>query len=148
MANVFENKKKVIIVGCGRLGCGLACLYYDRGYDVVIIDNDESAWNKLPLNFGGLKITADGSDLDTLRYVGIDLASTFFAVTENDNLNSFIAQIAARVFSVNDVYARFGDTDKDKLIQGFNIFGIYPFRLTMDSFEKMLDTNGEDGDVR
>ncbi len=142
----LERKERVIIVGCGRLGRRLATMLSDKGYQVVIIDNDENAFKKLPEAFGGIQIKADGIDLDALKYVDIDDASMLVACTGNDNLNSLIAQIASRIFGVPNVYVRFEDTDKEKLISGFNIQGIYPFKLTMGIFEEMLENGDEEGE--
>ncbi len=131
----LERKERVIIAGCGRLGRRLAALLSDRGYQVIIIDNDENAFKKLPESFGGFQVKADGIDLDTFRYVDADEATMLIACTGNDNLNSLIAQIGARIFNIPNVYVRFEDTDKELLIKGFNIQGIYPFKLTMGVFE-------------
>ncbi|MBQ0135934.1 MAG: TrkA family potassium uptake protein [Oscillospiraceae bacterium] len=140
----FERKERVIIVGCGRLGGRLATMLSDKGYQVVIIDNDENSFKKLPEGFGGIQIKADGIDLETLKYVDIDDAAMLVACTGNDNMNSLIAQIASRIFGVPNVYVRFEDTDKEKLINGFNIQGIYPFKLTMGIFEEMLSNEDEE----
>lgn len=142
----FERKERVIIVGCGRLGGRLATMLSDKGYQVVIIDNDENSFKKLPEGFGGIQIKADGIDLETLKYVDIDDAAMLVACTGNDNMNSLIAQIASRIFGVPNVYVRFEDTDKEKLINGFNIQGIYPFKLTMGIFEEMLSNEDEEED--
>lgn len=140
----LEKKKRVIIAGCGRLGGRLATLLSDKGYQVIVLDNDESAFNKLPESFGGIQVKSDGIDLDSLRYVDIDEASMFIACTGNDNINSLLAQIASRIFGVPNVYVRFEDTDKEKLIKGFNIKGVYPFNLTMGVFEESIfGENGE-----
>lgn len=144
---ILEKKEKVIIVGCGRLGGRLATMLSDKGYQVVIIDNDEDAFKKLPETFGGIVIGADGIDLDTLKYADIDEASVFIATTGNDNLNSLLSQIASRIFSVPNVYVRFDDTDKGMLIKGFNIEAIYPFKLSMKVFEESLFSSSEEDEL-
>lgn len=143
----LEKKERVVIVGCGRLGGKLAAMLSDRGYQVVVIDNDESAFVKLSETFGGVTIVADGTDRDTLRYVDIDETSVFIATTGNDNLNSLLAQIASRVFGVPNVYVRFEDTDKELLIKGFNIEGIYPFKLSMKVFEDSFFGDSEEDEI-
>lgn len=143
----LEKKERVVIVGCGRLGGRLATMLSDKGYHVVLIDNDEDAFKKLPETFGGFTITADGTDRDTLRYADIDETSVFIATTDNDNLNSLLAQIASRVFGVPNVYVRFEDTDKELLIKGFNIEGIYPFKLSMKEFEDSLFGDTEEDEL-
>ena len=141
----LDKRERVIIVDCGRLGSRLATMLSNKGYQVVIIDNEKNAFRKLPESFGGFQVKADGIDLDTLKYVDIDDASMLVACTGNDNLNSLIAQIASRVYGVPNVYVRFEDTDKELLIKGFNIQGIYPFKLTMGVFEESL-FDGEEED--
>lgn len=135
---LLNKKERVIIVGCGRFGGRLAARLSDKGYQVIIIDNREEAFNKLPDSFGGFPIKADGIELDTLRYAEIDDASVFVAATGNDNINSLLAQIASRVFGVPNVYVRFDDVDKGKLISGFNIQTIYPFKLSLAQLETSL----------
>ena len=143
----LERKERVIIVGCGRLGGRLATMLSDRGYQVIVIDNDEKSFAKLPETFGGFQIKADGIDLETLKYVDIDEAKMLVACTGNDNLNSLIAQIASRIFNVPNVYVRFEDVDKEKLISGFNIQGIYPFNLTMGVFEETIFGSEEEDNL-
>jgi len=135
---VFNKKERVIIVGCGRFGGRLAAYLSDKGFQVVVIDNREEAFQKLPESFGGFSIKADGIDLNTLKYAEIEDAGLFVAATGNDNINSLLAQIASRIFGVPNVYVRFEDTSKEKLIHGFNIHGIYPFKLSMSAFEESL----------
>ncbi len=143
----LEKKERVIVVGCGRLGGRLATMLSDKGYQIVLIDNDESAFAKLPETFGGFTIAADGTDLDTFRYADIDETSTLIATTGNDNLNNLIAQIASRVFGVPNVYVRFEDADKELLIKGFNIEGIYPFKLSMKVFEDSFFGDSEENEL-
>lgn len=143
---IFNKKERVIIVGCGRLGGKLANMLSDRNYQVVIIDNRKSAFEKLPESFGGFPVLADGTDLNTLKYADISEASVFIAATGDDNINNLLAQIASRIFAVPEVYVRFNDADKEKLIQGFNIHGIYPFKLSLGVFEKSLFGDDEQED--
>ncbi|MCQ2486574.1 MAG: TrkA family potassium uptake protein [Clostridia bacterium] len=135
---IFNKKERVIIIGCGRMGGRLATVMADRGYQVIVIDNRPEAFYKLPESFGGIQIQADGIDIDTLKYAEIEEASVFVAATGNDNMNSLLAQVAARIYGVPKVYVRFEDADKEKLIRGFNIHGIYPFKLSVADFEDSL----------
>ncbi len=143
----LEKKERVVIVGCGRLGGRLATMLSDKGYQVVIIDNDEGAFGKLPETFGGFTIAADGTNMDTFKYADIDETSTLIATTGNDNLNSLIAQIASRIYGVPNVYVRFEDADKELLIKGFNIEGIYPFKLSMKVFEDSFFGDSEEDEL-
>lgn len=124
MAQKLFKNKKIIIVGCGRLGAGLAGLFCDRGYQVFLIDNREQAFEKLSDDFSGFTMLGDGTDIDVLKQANIAQAAIVISVTGNDNINSVITQIAARIYHVDKVYARLQDPDKKKLISGL-IFAVY-----------------------
>ena len=141
---ILNKKECVIIVGCGRFGGKLAIMLSNRGYQVVVIDNREDAFNKLPESFGGFPIMADGCDLDTLKYAEIDDAALFVAATGNDNINSLLSQIASRIFGVPNVYVRFNDTATAKIIKDFNIQCIFPFKLSMTAFEESMFGKGDE----
>lgn len=138
MAQKLFKNKKIIIVGCGRLGAGLAGLFCDRGYQVFLIDNREQAFEKLSDDFSGFIMLGDGTDIDVLKQANIAQAAIVISVTGNDNINSVITQIAARIYHVDKVYARLQDPDKKKLISGFDICGIYPFELAINEFKKQM----------
>ncbi|GAC1332768.1 MAG: hypothetical protein NVS2B16_17010 [Chloroflexota bacterium] len=84
---------KVFILGCGRVGAGLASVL-GPGYEVTVMDWNETAFDRLPENFSGSTVTGNGIDVDALRSAGVDEADTFFALTNGDNRNLVAAQIA------------------------------------------------------
>lgn len=134
---MFERRKTVIIAGCSRFGASLAKLLSENGQNVIIIDLDEDAFRKLQSNFGGFQIVGNATDPDILEEAGILDASIVVAATDNDNVNCLIAQIAGRIYNVNEVFARLNDTDKEYLISGLNIKAIYPARLSVEKFKQL-----------
>jgi trk system potassium uptake protein TrkA len=100
---------RTIIVGCGRVGAGLAGKLDAAGDEVTIIDQRTDSFDKLPEGFGGNAVRADGTDEDVLRRLGVDGADRFFALTEGDNRNILAAQLAAETFSVPTVVAKVND---------------------------------------
>ncbi len=98
-----------IIVGCGRVGAGLAGRLADAGDEVTIIDLKTDAFDRLPEGFAGNAVRADGTDEDVLRRIGIEGSDRFFALTEGDNRNILAAQLAAETFSVPVVVAKVND---------------------------------------
>lgn len=83
----------VIIVGCGRVGAGIA----ERlalNHLVTVIDWRESAFDRLSPDFNGETILGNGIDVDVLKAAGVAAADMLFAVTEGDNRNLMAAQIA------------------------------------------------------
>ena len=91
----------------------------------------------MPDTFSGYQINADGTDAGILENAGIKKAQILLAVTDNDNINSMIAQIASKIYNVPNVYARFNHPELEEIIDDKNIKVIYPFKLSVDEFERL-----------
>lgn len=135
------NKKKnkdeyIIIVGCGRLGSHIANLFSKQKKSVVIIDKEESAFRRLNIDFSGFTIEADAIEEDILLEAKIDKADIVITVTDDDNTNIMIAQIAKKIYKVPKVIARLFDTNMQKVYEGLDIKTVCP---TILSAEKFLD---------
>jgi len=102
----------VIIVGCGRVGSELAKLLSNEGHDVVVIDKNQSSFERLSATFNGLTLVGNGFDLALLKQAGIEKADAFCAVTNGDNTNLISAQVAKRIFKVSKVIARVYDPQR------------------------------------
>ena len=75
----------VIVVGCGRVGSGLAVSLSAEGHSVAVIDNDA----RLPPPEGVERSVSVGSgfDRDDLEKAGALHADALAAVTSGDNTN-------------------------------------------------------------
>jgi trk system potassium uptake protein TrkA len=100
---------KAVIVGCGRVGAGLADQLDRSGHQVVILDVSSAAFERLPSTFGGSAIRGDGTDEDVLRRAGAEGADIFLALTEGDNRNVMAAQLAVEAFHVGTTIAKIND---------------------------------------
>ena len=103
----------IIIVGCGRVGSQLALKLSAAGHDVVIIDKNPDSFRRLGAEFDGLTITGSGFSERTLREAGIKRADALTSVTELDNTNLMIAEVANRIFGVPKVIARLYNPDRE-----------------------------------
>jgi trk system potassium uptake protein TrkA len=101
-----------IIVGCGRVGSELAKILSNEGHDVVIIDKNQQAFDRLGGTFNGLTMVGNGFDLALLKQAGIEKADAFCAVTDGDNTNLISAQVAKKIFKVPKVLARVYDPQR------------------------------------
>ncbi|MGA1840232.1 MAG: potassium channel family protein [bacterium] len=101
-----------LIIGCGRLGAELAFKLSDEGHDVVVIDKDNKAFNRLGSSFNGMTITGNGFDCEVLENAGIKQADALAAVTNEDNTNIIAVQIAKQIYQVPNVLARVYDPKK------------------------------------
>ncbi len=138
---LFETKKSneyTVIIGCGRLGANLANTLSDSGRNVLIMDQDPDSFRRLSSGYGGLSVVGDGTDLDTLREARIDDATVVVAVTNNDNTNIMVAQIARDIFRVERVIARLYDPERECVYREFNIDTICPAVLSAKEIDKFL----------
>jgi trk/ktr system potassium uptake protein len=100
---------KTVIVGCGRVGAEIAEHLDRSGHEVLVIDVQTGAFERLPESFGGNAIRADGTDEEALRRAGAEDADLFLALTEGDNRNVMATQLAAEVLGARQVVAKVND---------------------------------------
>jgi len=100
---------KAVIVGCGRVGAGLADELDRAGWQVLIIDRSSAAFDRLPSGFGGTALRGDGTDEDILRRAGAEDADLFLALTEGDNRNVMAAQLGVEVLGARQTVAKIND---------------------------------------
>jgi trk system potassium uptake protein TrkA len=129
---------RTIIVGCGRVGAGLAGRLADSGDEVTIIDLKTDAFDRLPEGFSGNAVRADGTDDDVLRRIGIEGSDRFFALTEGDNRNILAAQLAAETFSVPVVVAKVNDPVRAKAYAAMGIAIICRTDMMVESMTGFL----------
>ena len=111
---------RVIIIGAGRVGRGLAERLEDRGENVVVIDIDQDAV-ETARRAGFTAYHDDGSDTEVLENAGIDNAKIVAAATGDDDSNLLIAQLTNTQFDVETVIARVNRPDN---VQAFEQVGV------------------------
>lgn len=137
-----SDENYTIVIGCGRLGANLANTLSDEGGNVLIIDKSKDAFRKLSPSFGGLSITGDALDLDVLQEAQINKASVVVAVTNSDNANIMVAQIARELFQIKRVIARLYDPERECVYREFGIDTICPAILSAKEIDKILSETG------
>jgi trk system potassium uptake protein TrkA len=100
---------KIVIVGCGRVGASAAELWDAAGHEVLVLDIETRAFQRLPSKFGGTAIRGDGTDEDVLRRAGAEGADVLISLTEGDNRNVMSAQLAAEALGIQRVVAKIND---------------------------------------
>ena len=122
----------VVVVGCGRVGSGLARILEDGGHSVAIVDKQAKAFRRLPEGFGGRAIQGIGFDRDRLREAGIEEAGALAAVTSGDNSNIMVARVAREVFGLERVVARIYDPRRAAIYERLGIPTIATVQWTTD----------------
>ncbi len=111
----------VIVVGCGRVGSGLATTLESEGHTVAVIDRQQKAFRRLDEGFKGRTIVGVGFDRDKLRAAGIEHAGALAAVTNGDNSNIVVARVAREAFGVERVVARIYDSRRAAIYERLGI---------------------------
>lgn len=138
-----DEKNYVVIIGCGRLGASLADEIYGQGNDVCVVDRDRDAFRKLDSSFGGLTEAADAADLETLSRIQAEKADCIILVTDNDNSNIMISQIADSLFHTKKIVCRLYDPEKECIYKGTGIETICPAVLSAREIEKLIGKEKE-----
>ena len=107
----------ILIVGCSRVGGELALLLSQEGNNVTIVDKQPESFKRLGGTFNGQTVTGHGIDLETLAKAGIATADAVVVVTNGDNTNIMISQIAKNIFHVPNVIARMYDPRRSEIYQ-------------------------------
>ena len=127
-----------VIIGCGRLGASLANAISDKEASVMMVDRDERAFRKLGTSYGGLTLTGDATDIAVLRSAEIERADTVVSVTNDDNTNIMVAQIARNVYHIPNVICRLYDPEREIVYKEFGIDTICPTVLSTREIDRLL----------
>ena len=138
-----KDSQYIIVIGCGRLGSMLASGLSAQGHSVVIIDQDDAAFNALSAEFSGFQVVGDAAELATLYKAKADKADCLLAVTREDNVNLMVAQVGNITFEIPTVLARVFDPDREAMYKEFEIETISPTQLSADVFLQTLASRFE-----
>ncbi|MDP2940480.1 MAG: TrkA family potassium uptake protein [Candidatus Omnitrophota bacterium] len=111
----------IVIAGCGRVGSELAKLLSSEGHNVVIIDKNQTSFDRLGTTFNGITLLGNGYDPDILKAAGIEKADAFCAVTNGDNTNIMASQVAKKIFKVPKVIARVYDPKRADIYKSLGL---------------------------
>ncbi|HMB23577.1 MAG: potassium channel family protein [Chloroflexota bacterium] len=111
----------LIVVGCGRVGAELCYHLFKRGHQVVVVDIDKRAFNRLHPDFRGRTLEGEGLAEGVLERAGIRESDGLAAVTNSDTLNAVIAHAARTIYNVPNVVARNYDPNLRTVIEAFGL---------------------------
>jgi trk system potassium uptake protein TrkA len=117
---------RYLIVGCGRVGSALAKLLDADGHEVIVVDENPTAFKRLGTNFRGHVVVGTGIDYDILKRAGAQTADGFVAVTDGDNRNIMAALIAQRMFKIKRVVCRIYDPPRGQMYRELGIQTVVP----------------------
>lgn len=135
---------KTIVIGCGKLGAGIANQRWKKGKSVLVIDPNQESFLRLDKDFSGQTIVADATDVEKLENAGISNAQEIVIATGSDNVNVFVAHLCANRYSPNsEIYVRLDDVNLGKLIENIkNVNPIYPLELSLGKYKLYKEKGG------
>jgi trk/ktr system potassium uptake protein len=132
----------VIVVGCGRVGSGLAVSLSSQGHSVAVVDKSARAFRRLR-DWDGPRIVGSGFDRDDLEKAGAQHADALAAVTSGDNTNILTVRIARETYKVPNVVARIYDPRRAEIYQRLGIPTVATVTWTIDQVRRRLLPDAE-----
>lgn len=123
---------RIIIMGCGRVGAGLAEQLSAEGHDVTILDTDAFAFPRLLPEFRGRLLAGSGTDDRVLIEAGIEHADVFVAVASGDNRNFLASQKAKELYGVKTVVTRVKDPLRAELFASLGLRTFSPTKVGIE----------------
>ncbi len=127
-----------LVVGCGRVGAELSYRLFKGGHQVVVIDSNREAFNRLPPEFRGRTLEGEGLAENVLERAGIKDADGVAAVTNSDTLNAVVAHTARAIFGVKLVVVRNYDPALRPVIEAFGLQTVSSTYWGAQRVEEML----------
>ena len=128
----------VIIAGCRKVGSTLALDLSQENHDVVVIDSDPARLATLGAGFNGVTIAGMPIDEDVLRSAGVEQADALAAVTDDDNMNIMVSQVAKEIFHVPTVITRLYDPQREAIMQSMGMNIVCPTTLAVRQIKNRL----------
>ena len=129
---------QVLIIGCGRVGSGLAREMVLRGYEVCVVDKEPEAFTRLGVDFQGKKFVGIAFDREVLIQAGIERSEGLAAVTVSDEANVVAALIARDIYHVPRVVARLYDPNQAEIYKRTGIQTIFPIAWGVQRIADLL----------
>jgi len=97
---------KAVVIGCGRVGSGVAKGLAAGGWDVTAVDEDEDALIRLGPVWKGGFVVGHGMDVTVLERAGVVDADAAVVSTNGDNTNLVIGQVLDKRYEIPCVVVR------------------------------------------
>lgn len=139
---------KIIILGAGRVGAGLAESLANENNDITIIDTDKARLNELADRLDISVVHGAGSHPDVLLQANIEDADMLVAVTNNDEINMIACQVA---HSLHHTYTKIARIRETAYLTNNGLFRndaipidhlISPEQLVSDYIYRLIETPG------
>jgi len=109
-----------------------------EGHNVIIIDKKAASFKRLGSDFNGITITGVGFDPEILKRAGVERADALAAVTNGDNSNIMVSEIAKKIYKVPQVITRIYDPLRADIYKKFGLNTISTTTIVAQIFRSAL----------
>lgn len=111
-----------IVIGCGRFGAELAYRLFKNGHQVVVVDSNQQAFNRLHPDFRGRTVEGDSLSADTFSRAAADKADGIAIVTNSDSMNAVIGHtVRVHYPQVKQIIVRNYDPAMREMLEAFGL---------------------------
>ena len=134
--------KRFVIVGLGNFGSSVAEALYGEGHDVIALDVDERAVDRIAPHCSRAAV-GDGREIETLERLGAADADAGVISTGDDVTASLLAILALRDLGVADIYVKVISHDHARIASRLDVTeAIFPERESAFNLASRISDRG------
>lgn len=111
----------IIIVGGGKVGLYLVKHFMEQGHRVLLVEEDWEKVKEVRKKYGVEVVWGNGTEETVLEEAGIEDCDALVAVTEDDQDNLVICQLAERKYNIAKTYTRVNTPGNEKLFSWLGV---------------------------
>ena len=105
---------RIIVVGCGKVGCTIIESFLSEGHEIIAMDNDPDVVSELSNIYDVMTLCGNGTDSDALLEAGANKCELMIAVTGSDEFNMLSCFLAKRMGTAHTIARIRGPEYNDK----------------------------------
>ncbi|WP_258359646.1 potassium channel family protein [Moorella sulfitireducens] len=131
---------RVVIVGGGKVGYQVAKQCTAWGCEVVLVEHDLEKGERIKEELGLPVIIGDGTNPQVLKKAGAEEADIVIAITDDDQDNLVICQLAERQFKARRTLALVNNPGNEKLFRWLGVNQVVgPASLILGLIQETVD---------
>lgn len=132
---------QVLVFGCGNLARQLIGNILADGNNVVFLDKHDECLRYFATTDSVEIVRINGSNLmEELSRGDIDASDMVVAVSQDDNTNAMVAQIATHIFNISRVVCHIGDVDRRETYRRIGLNIVCSTEVIADAIISALET--------
>jgi trk system potassium uptake protein TrkA len=112
--------KRYIIIGLGNFGSGVAETLHRGGHDVIALDMNENAVDRIA-QYVGRAAVGDGKDARTLERIGAGDADAAVISTGDDITASVLTTLSLRDIGIREIYVKVISKDHARVMEKLGV---------------------------